>query len=47
LANYGANSVNGITYDTQDPNLGKEIARDNALGDALTKATNFVNLTGR
>jgi len=47
LASAGATSISGITYDTVDPNAGKAVARTNAWNDALSKAKQYAQLSGR
>lgn len=47
LASAGVSSVYGITYDTSDPNAGKSTARKNAWNDALSRAKQYAQLSGR
>lgn len=47
LASAGVSSVSGITYDTSDPNAGKSTARKNAWNDALSRAKQYAQLSGR
>lgn len=47
LASGGATSIYGLTYDTQDPNAGKSVARTNAWNDAQSKAKQYAQLAGR
>jgi hypothetical protein len=47
LASAGVTSISGITYDTVDPNAGKAVARTNAWNDALSKAKQYAQLSGR
>ncbi len=47
LASAGVTSIYGLTYDTQDPNAGKSVARTNAWNDAAAKAKQYAQLSGR
>ena len=47
LSSTGVNSISGITYDTIDSNAGKAGARKNAWNDALTRAKEYAQLSGR
>ena len=48
LASSGATtSVYGLTYDTVDPSAGKSVARTNAWNDAVAKAKQYAQLSGR
>jgi len=43
----GSTSVYGLTYDTVDPSAGKSVARANAWKDAVAKAKQYAQLSGR
>ena len=47
LASAGVNSIYGLTYDTVDPSAGKSVARKNAWNDAVAKAKQYAQLSGR
>ncbi len=47
LASAGVSSIYGLTYDTTDPNAGKVAARKNAWNDAVIKAKQYAQLSGR
>ena len=47
LASSGVSSVYGLTYDTVDPSAGKSVARTNAWNDAVAKAKQYAQLSGR
>lgn len=47
LATAGATSISGISYDTVDPNAGKATARVYAWNDAVLRAKQYAQLSGR
>jgi hypothetical protein len=47
LASTGVTYIYGLSYDTQDPNAGKAVARKNAWNDAVAKAKQYAQLSGR
>lgn len=47
LASSGVSSISGLTYDTVDPSAGKSVARTNAWNDAVAKAKQYAQLSGR
>lgn len=47
LASSGATSIYGLSYDTVDPSAGKIAARSLAWNDAVTKARQYAQLSGR
>ena len=47
MASSGVSSVYGLTYDTVDPSAGKAVARKNAWNDAVAKAKQYAQLSGR
>ena len=47
LASSGVNSIYGLTYDTVDPSAGKSTARTSAWNDAVAKAKQYAQLSGR
>ena len=47
LASAGVTSVSGLSYDTVDPSAGKSVARKNAWNDAVAKAKQYAQLSGR
>jgi uncharacterized protein YggE len=47
LASAGVSSIYGLTYDTQDPSAGKSVARTSAWNDAVVKAKQYAQLSGR
>ncbi len=47
LATAKVSSISGITYDTVDPNAGKATARVYAWNDAVLRAKQYAQLTGR
>lgn len=47
LANAGVTSIYGLTYETADPNAGKAVARNNAWNDAVSRAKQYAQLSGR
>jgi len=47
LASTGVTYIYGLSYDTQDPNAGKSVARKNAWNDAVAKAKQYAQLSGR
>lgn len=47
LASAGVSSIYGLTYDTTDPSAGKSVARKNAWNDAVAKAKQYAQLSGR
>ncbi len=47
LASAGATSISGIGYDTADPNFGKATARVYAWNDAVLRAKQYAQLSGR
>ena len=47
LSSAGVSSLSGISYDTVDPNAGKGGARKNAWNDAVAKAKQYAQLSGR
>ncbi len=47
LANAGATYIYGITYDTVDPNAGKATSRVYAWNDAVLRAKQYAQLSGR
>ncbi len=47
LGDANPSSIYGLTYDTSDPNAGKSVARSNAWNDAVAKAKQYAQLSGR
>ena len=47
LASAGVTSIYGLTYDTVDPSAGKSVARKNAWNDAVSKAKQYAQYSGR
>lgn len=47
LISVGISSISGVTYDTVDPNTGKSIARKSAWNDAVTRAKQYAQFSGR
>lgn len=47
LASAGVSSLYGLSYDTENPNEGKALARNLAWADAVAKAKQYAQLSGR